>query len=405
MSTPQQPTPEQIAQGAARAGGQASTTSNKKKTDGTLSPEALAAAAEFIASGASGATTTSSSIISGVSRGIDPTTGKPITSAIYKPGYEQSYIKNLSPKDRIALQKQMKALGLYPSGYTPAADGMVTQADFDAVAKLVTVGEQKGIGDINNVISLAKRDKTVASFLKTGGYAQTGGITPTDTATAASTLTNYYLDLFNDKPTKEEIKAYQTALNTRERSAKGGMTSDERNDIILSIANKRILSAADKALGGDAKAADLLDSGQLGRRVRELKAAYADNGIPVNEKTIYKLAGQSLRSDAAYENVLEDITLGAKTQWGKLADTLKPGQTMRSKLQPYISVRAQIRGISEDQIKVSEMTDVLNSDGTFKNFSQYEDIQYKSKEYLNSDAFKTVKRNDAQVMLRDLGVM
>ena len=373
------------------------------------SDKAIAAAAGL---GSTSTGASSKGVIAGTSLGVDPTTGKPIFNRdpktgkvvpIFTSGYEQTYIKGLTPADREKLQKDMFKLKLYPEGFVPSK--FVTTEDFNAILKLMSVGEQVGKSDINDIIKLAQKDANVKKFLQTGGYSPTATVNVTDTKEAASTLTNYFLDLFNDKPTKDEVKAYQTAINARERQTKGAVGPTERNDIILSVANKRLNTITSQAIAGDVTAKGILDSGQLGKRVRELREAYADNGIPVSEKTLYKQVGQSLRSPEAYDNVLEEINQNAGLQWGQLAAGLKPGQTMRSKLQPYISLRAQIRGIPEDQIKVSDMTDVMNPDGTFKKTGEFKMVEYGSKDYLESDTYKQVVLNDTQAVLRNFGVM
>jgi hypothetical protein len=379
---------------------------------GTISPEAAAAIAANTGKAGASSSTSSKGVITGVSLGVDPNTGKQIYPmdakgnivTLFPSGFEQSYIKKLPPKERIALQKKMLNVGLYPKGFTPPADGMVTPEDFTAIQKLVAVGEQKGIGDINAVLDLAKKDSKVANYLKTGGYATTGPVL-TDTREAKSNLTDYFLNLFNEKPTNDEVKAYQNAINAREKTVKGGMTSQEREDIILSIANKRLSTLTAGALTGDTTAAAKLDEGQLGKRVREIRAQYNENGIPVSDKTVYNLAGKSLRSPEAWDTVQEDINRSAALQWGKAAEGLKPGQTVRARLQPYITLRSQIRGVPEDQIKTQEMTDVMNPDGTLKNVNEYKTAQYQSSDYLNSDTFKSVTLNDTKAVLRNFGVM
>jgi hypothetical protein len=381
---------------------------------GTLTPEAQLAIAEHAGvTGAASTSTSSSKIITGVSLGVDPETGEQIYPrnkkgkivSLFPAGYEQTYIKSLPPEARTALQKKMLANGLYPKGYAPTLDGMITPEDFTAVAKLVAVGEQKGIGDINKVLDLAKTDAKVKTYLQTGGYSDAGTKLVTDTTQAKSNLNDFFLDMFNDKPSKEEVKAYQSALNARERTAKGGMSAQERTDIILSIANKRLSSLTSGALTGDMTAADKLDEGQLGKRVREIRAQYEENGIPVSDRTVYKLAGKSFRSETAWDTVQEDIVRSASLQWGKAAEGLKPGQTVRSRLQPYITLRSQIRGIPEDQIKTQDVVDALNTDGTLKNVADYKAAQYKSDEYLNGDEYKSVVLNDTKTVLRNFGVM
>lgn len=378
------------------------TAAKNKKSGNTPSAQALADAAELLAKGGYNVTSSGATGVTGISRGNDPVTGKPIVSTVVTSAQGESWFKNLPPAERKALQRKMSATGLYPQGYRPSE--FVTKEDLAAVDKLVYVGDQRGIADLNKVLDLASKDKEVRTFLQTGGYAQGGTVSVTDATQAKLTLNNYFLDLFNDKPTNEEIKAYQTALNSRERATKGALGAPERNDIILAIANKRIKTTASKAAAGDTLAKEALDTGQLGRRVRELRNYYNDNGIPVDDKVIYRKAGDSLRSQDAYDNIVEDLSQSARLQWGKLAENLKPGQTMRDKLQPYITARATIRGVNEEDIKVSEMTDVMNPDGTFKNFSQYEEMQYKSKEYLTGQTFKNIVRNDTKTLLENFGI-
>jgi hypothetical protein len=92
-------------------------------------------------------------------------------------------------------------------------------------------------------------------------------------------------------------------------------------------------------------------------------------------------------------------------QWGKLGLDLKPGQTVRTKLQPYITTRAKIRGISEDDINVADMTDILKPDGNVKTYKEFKLEEYKSKEYLASDSYKTTVLNDTQAVFRNFGIM
>ena len=376
--------------------------------DGTLTPRAQEEIAARQGQSVSSGTSSKGVNFGKINRGYDPKTGKPITGVIYKPVkgivYNEAYINNMSPDEREAFQQKLLDIGAYPKGYVPIK-GFVSQQDYDATAKLVNIGEQKGIGNINAVIDTVKKDKELKAYLKTGGFVDTTAKAVTDTVEAKSNLNDFFLDMFNDKPSKEEVKAYQNALNARERTAKGGMSPQERTDVILSIANKRLSSLTSGALIGDVTAAERLDEGQLGKRVREIRAQYEENGIPVSDRTVYKLAGKSFRNDTAWDTVQEDITRSAALQWGKAAEGLKPGQTVRSRLQPYITLRSQIRGIPEDQIKTQDVVDALNADGTLKNVADYKSAQYKSDEYLGSDEYKSVVLNDTKTVLRNFGVM
>lgn len=375
---------------------------------GTLSPRAQEEIAARQGQAVSSGTASKGINFGSINRGYDPKTGKPITGVIYKPVkgivYNEAYINNMSPEEREVFQQKLLDIGAYPKGYVPVK-GLVSQQDYDATAKLVNIGEQKGIGNINAVIDTVKKDKELQAYIKTGGFVDTTAKVVTDTTEAKSNLNDFFLDMFNDKPSKEEVKAYQNALNARERTVKGGMSPQERTDIILSIANKRLSSLTSGALTGDMTAAERLDEGQLGKRVREIRAQYEENGIPVSDRTVYKLAGKSFRSETAWNTVQEDIVRSASLQWGPAAEGLKPGQTVRSRLQPYITLRSQIRGIPEDQIKTQDVVDALNADGTLKNVADYKAVQYKSDEYLNGDEYKNVVLNDTKTVLRNFGVM
>ena len=375
---------------------------------GTLSPRAQEEIAARKGASVSSGASSKGVNFGKINRGYDPKTGKPITGVIYKPVkgvvYNEAYINNMSPEEREAFQQKLLDIGAYPKGYVPVK-GMVSQQDYDATAKLVNIGEQKGIGNINSVIDTVKKDKELQAYLKTGGFAPTGTKIVTDTIEAKSNLNDFFLDMFNEKPTSAEVKDYQSALNAREKTVKGGMSAQERNDVILSIANKRLSSLTSGALTGDVTASAKLDEGQLGKRVRDIRAQYEENGIPVSDRTVYKLAGKSFRNETAWDTVQEDIVRSATLQWGKAAEGLKPGQTVRSRLQPYITLRSQIRGIPEDQIKTQDVTDALNADGTLKNVADYKTSQYKSDDYLNSDSYKSVVLNDTKTVLRNFGVM
>lgn len=371
-------------------------------TPGGISAKAADAAKLFFPGGGTQGKT---GAVLSPSRGQDAQ-GNPIKVQIYPAGFEETYLNNLPPKQRAALQKQMKSLNLYPKNFSPLGDGTVTSEDFNALLRLITVGEQKGLGNVNDVIALAKKDKKVLTFLQTGGYSEPAAkVTYTTASESKAALTDRFLSLFNEKPTDAELKDFQTILKGKETSAKGGITTLEINDIILGVANKRISGAVTGAKTGDAKALDVLDSGLLGRRVREIKAAYYNNGIPVSDTTIYKQAGLSLRDQDAYDNVLTEINNNAVTQWGKLGLDLKPGQTVRTKLQPFITTRAKIRGISEDDINVADMTDVLKPDGSVKTYKEFKLEEYGSKEYLASDAYKMTILDDTQTVFRNFGIM
>ena len=337
--------------------------------------------------------------------GIDPTTGMPISAEnpLFPAGSQFVLLNKLPPDERAKLQREMYALNLYPQNYTPIFGMLSPAEDAAAITKLMVVGEQKGLADVNDVIKLAKTDKQVKNFLATGGYAKTGPAL-TDAATANANLNNYFLDMFNDKPTKAEAKEYQSLINSAERASKGSIGAQQAEDILLSVATKKANTLIAAAKLGDPKAQTQLEAGQLGRTVRAIRNAYADNGLPVDDKKVYSQAVKASRSNVAYDNVVQGIRLNAKTQWAPFADNIDLGYTVKDQLDPYITLRSKLTGVPKEQIKIEDMTDVIDENGKLKPTSKYKSEIYKSDSYLQSDNFQQQKLNDIQAVIRNFGI-
>lgn len=337
--------------------------------------------------------------------GIDVETGEPLSldKPLYPAGSQFVLLNKLPPKERANLQREMYKLNLYPENYTPTFGMLSPAEDSAALVKLMVVGEQKGLGDINDVIKLAKTDKQVKNFLNTGGYAKAGP-SLTDYASAASNLNNYFLDMFNDKPSKADVKEYHSAINAAERASKGAIGAQQAEDIMLSVATKKANELISAAKLGDTKAQNKLEAGQLGRSVRAIRNAYADNGLPIDDKKVYAQAVKASRSDVAYDNVVQGIRLNAKTQWAPFAENIDLGYTVKDQLDPYITLRSQLTGVPKEQIKIADMTDVIDENGKLKPTSKYKSEIYKSDAYLQSDNFQQQKLNDIQTVLRNFGI-
>jgi len=331
--------------------------------------------------------------------------GKPLSleNPLYPAGSEFILLNKLPPDARAKLQRDMYSLGLYPENYTPTFGMLSPTEDATAVSKLMIVGEQKGLADVNDVIKLARTDKKVKDFLVSGGYAKTGPRL-TDVATASANLNTYFLDMFNDKPSKAEAKEYQSLINNAERASKGSIGAQQAEDILLSVATKKANGLIAAAKLGDPKAQTQLEAGQLGRTVRAIRNAYADNGLPIDDKKVYSQAVKASRSNTAYDNVVQGIRLNAKTQWAPFAENIDLGYTVKDQLDPYITLRSKLTGVPKEQIKIEDMTDVIDENGKLKPTSKYKSEIYKSDSYLQSDNFQQQKLNDIQAVIRNFGI-
>ena len=334
--------------------------------------------------------------------GVDPITGKPFKPAtpIYVEGAEYDYLNALPPLERKKLQQEMYALGLY--GEKAPSYTFLDTPDYAAVKKLQVAGAQIGKGDIRDVISQAKTDKALRSYL-----VGTSGATvnTTDIATAEAKLNKYFLDMFNEKPTKEEVALYKNTLNSAERRAKGAIGATQAEEILLKIASDKMNKITSAAKAGDTKAIASLDSGQLGKTVREIRNAYSDNGVMIDDGTIYKKAAEAMRSPTAYDNVLEDIKLSAKTQWAGFSEGLDKGRSVKTQLSPYFSTKSKVTGIPIESLTVADMADAKNPDGTLKSLEEYNLALYNSDAYKKSKNYETRTLNDLQGFVSWLGIV
>ena len=145
------------------------------------------------------------------------------------------------------------------------------------------------------------------------------------------------------------------------------------------------------------------DKGALGRTVRSIRAAYEDNGIPINEKDVYNKAVQSLRSPEAYKNVLDNVMMQASVVMPAFKDFFSQGKTAREVLSPWINTRAQVLGIPADQIKISDMYDI-GSGPAPKPIQDYKKELYRSPEYKKTDAYKERSLGDLQTLLKAFNI-
>jgi hypothetical protein len=159
------------------------------------------------------------------------------------------------------------------------------------------------------------------------------------------------------------------------------------------------------AKAGDTKAIASLDSGQLGKTVREIRNAYSDNGVMIDDGTIYKKAAEAMRSPTAYDNVLEDIKLSAKTQWVGFSEGLDKGRSVKTQLSPYFSTKSKVTGIPIESLTVADMADAKNPDGTLKSLEEYNLALYNSDAYKKSKNYETRTLNDLQGFVSWLGIV
>jgi hypothetical protein len=315
-------------------------------------------------------------------------------------GAGATYLANLQPAQRAqALVRLGQIPGLYTSGTAPTADfiqrmikggDIVPRAvDFAALEQVVSFAEWSGGTIDNTIVKLISQPALAQQFFGKTGTA-TKAVTPLSQLQAD--MDSKFLDLFDSKADSGLVKAYAKEVNALE-STKAGISTQQKEDILLKYVQKKADNVY--SLGGVVAT----DKGALGRSVRALRSAYEDNGIPIDDKQIYNKAVQSLRSPDAAKNILEDIGMHASIIMPAFKDFYAKGKSAREVLSPYISVRSQILGIPEDQIRVKDMYDV-GSGAVPLTIQEYKAQVYRSKEYKDSDNYKSVTLGDTTAMLR-----
>lgn len=341
--------------------------------------------------------------LSGLKPGVPIKTGASTytkSSAEYVAGAGAIKFATLAPQERAQLLLRMGQIpNLYASGMAPTTDyinrqlkvGYVTPRpeDFSAYEKILAIADFAGDQPDNVIIKFANNPKLSEQFF---GKISTPAKAITPLSQLQADMDNKFLDLFDSKADAGLVKAYAKEVNALE-STKAGISAQQKEDILLKYVQKKADNVY--SIGGVAAT----DKGALGRSVRVLRSAYEDNGIPFDDKQIYNKAVQSLRSPDAAKNILEDIGMHASIIMPAFKDFYAKGKSAREVLSPYISVRSQILGIPEDQIRVKDMYDV-GSGAVPLTIQQYKAQLYRSKEYKDSDNYKNVTLGDTTAMLR-----
>ena len=371
------------------------------KTTGTQPTESATNAAAGITIGQ----TNDAKTLSGLPKG---TPIKGAGTATFEKGAGALKFANLSLDDRATLLLRMGQIpGLYATGLAPTPDFISKQiksgsivprdVDFQALEKIAAISDWSGDTTDNTIVKLSSNRGMAEQFF--------GKVTPavktvTSYSAIESDLNSKFLDLFESKPDAGLIKAYAKEVNALE-SSKSGITTQQKEDILLKYVQKKANDLYN--LNQTGMAPGTTDKGALGRYVRSIRTAYDSNGIPINEKQIYSKAVESLRSQDAYKNVLDGVTMQATAILPAFKDFFAQGKTAREVLSPWINLRSQILEIPEDQIKIQDMYNVGSGEKAMS-INEYKKMLYASDEFKKTNAFKSRSTNDLQTLLRAFNI-
>jgi hypothetical protein len=417
MAETKQPTAEQVAQGKARAGGQTSTSGQLVDK---VSSKAKAAG-ETVTKGGSGKTgllgvPVGTEIVVGpatyvappISATGQPVLGKPVTKTVrYAAGDGMKYLLSLSNTDRAeVLAKLSEIVGAYPKGQAPTLDFItnalragnvaIREADGKALEQVMKYADT--IGDSVTIsIEKLRSNPTLAQqfFAIKTTVPKAPKLTPEATLNLEITQAlNDYLDIPVDKKLAKE---FADTVNNIERKRGTYISAAERNQLLLDAIQKK---AGEMFRGKQAPDSLMMQRGALGGSYNALRKAYDAYGIPVDDKTVYKQAINSIRSRQALENEVQKISIQAQVSYPALAPYFQQGLTTRDALATYIGIKSNLFGQEEKDINVADLYPVFKGKELMTP-QEWEDYLYTTPEYKKSRRYIGQMFNDAKTLIRN----
>ncbi len=343
-------------------------------------------------------------------RPFSPKSVAPVYSEVtYVKGDAEKILAGKDNREKAELLLQLGQIpNLYTSGQAPTpeyitrslADGFITPRPEDVAAfeRVLAVSDLRGDSTPEvTVRNLASNQSLSAQYF---GKITTKPKATSSIAALEAEMNAKFLDLFDTPADKNMVKSYAKEINSLELA--GGLSAQQKEDIFLKYVQKKAKQVYELSETGMAPGA--LEKGELGRYVRTIRAQYADNGIPANEKEIYNQALKSLRSPDAYKNVLNDINMHASLVMPAFKDLYAQGKTSREALAPWMSVRSKILGIPLEQIKVEDMYSIGAGDKPVP-LDQYKKQLYASEEFKQTDTYKQRSLGDLRTLISGLGIL
>jgi hypothetical protein len=151
-----------------------------------------------------------------------------------------------------------------------------------------------------------------------------------------------------------------------------GVSPQERQNILDKYLKSYATSVITLATAGDAKALASLNKGKFGTTLTTLRNAYANNGIPINEKSLLNAALESSLNPKKLEQNINLVNLSAKTYFPALSSGIDSGYTVKQLLTPYLNSRANILEEDADSIDIKSLQGVAKDPKGLMGLYDYE---------------------------------
>lgn len=316
----------------------------------------------------------------------------------WKPEDVYTVWNKASTADRAQILAAMSGIpGLYKSEDLPPQGniqaGIFRDQDFANMSRVLSYSNVTGLTaeNANDAfrLSLGYLYSNKQAAIDYFGAPKAKVISTTGYAEAAAGLNDNFTSIFDSKPTEKETKDYLKRLNAAEIKAKGPISAAEKEDILLSTIEQRATGRTKRALAGKETKPGIVETGAFGRLVRDIRSAYADNGLMVDNSKVYKNAIKGLQGQEAVANIKDNIAMSAKIQYPAFASYIDQGRTVAEMLDPYADIYSQTYGVPRNQVQLSNLKFVAKDAAKALSTEETQTYLLKQPEYLTTEKYKT----------------
>lgn len=330
----------------------------------------------------------------------------------YVPGDGARIFGTLNNDEKVKLLAKLAQIpGLYSRNKAPSQDYLlrlvsaggniaVREEDMDALENVMRYADTTGDSYGDAVDKLVTNPAVAQGFFDLAGT-KTGAarkisLTPADALVVE--LQQSLLDYLDVKASKKEAQDYAKKINELEKKRGGALTQLERQQLLLDeVQNKAKEVFKD---GVDEADSLLMRKGALGGTYNALREEYRDYGIPIDDKSLYKLAINSIRSKQALENNLSKVRLQAEVAMPALKDYIQQGLSPKEALGTYLAAYSKFTGIPQNQVDLTRLAPVYSGDKVMP-FNDWEKYLYTLPEAKNSPVVREQQLSDARTLIRN----
>jgi hypothetical protein len=297
-------------------------------------------------------------------------------------GLKQWLNKNLDTATIKQYQQVLKNATLLPPNYSVNGKIDIKGQFAGAIVKVIQNQQDRGVDaeTLADGIEFVKQnygsaagEATLPTASVTSKEAALADIQDTFRATFGVAAPKEIINAYRD-----ELKALELSRTSKRTTTKGvsvgtyGVSELERKNVMSKYINQYATIIIDGVTLGDPVAVASLQKGNFGLAYGDLRSTYADNGIPINDKSLAQLALDSTVSPEKAKANINLARLQAKTFYPALANQIDNGYTVKQLLSPYLQTRANILEEDPDAIDIKELTKVASDPKGLMGLYDYE---------------------------------